>query len=247
MESGKRKAGRPAHPNASALLSDTIKIEKGVAHSLAVQAKKLKLSKGKFASAAIGYFLDTGLNPTAKRVTNLAELAQHVEAETRKGRAEVADVGNRLYALLRSWEKQLYNFLQAQQIGTMSYLERIEQNILAHQVAVESELLAPLIELVMKGGQDAQLSRAVGELIIGLVKRDPENAWRVQHSATSRERDQQLVKLMREFIQAHAVVPPTASLKALVPDVPVRVPLVPKAAASEATTATPGAATPAKT
>ena len=119
------------------------------------QAKKLKLTNRQYASAAIAFFAESGLDPTAERSQNLDALSKQVSVDTRAVRVQNADIGNRLITILRTWEKNLYGFLQQQELSRNNYLELIESNILQHQVLIETNILGPMVENLFKVNLEA--------------------------------------------------------------------------------------------
>ena len=88
MEPVKRKAGRPRVEKAAPQMpGPSIKITAPADHALARQAAKLKMNKCDYASAAIMYFTENGLDPTANVSEGLAGLSAAMLKETMQGRA----------------------------------------------------------------------------------------------------------------------------------------------------------------
>lgn len=129
-----------------------IRLDSAIDNLLSRQAKKLKMSEGKYASAAIAYFAQNGINPTTVEQHNLVTLRSKVGEADIAGRKYTAEVGNRIVAIIRSFESQLYTMLHAQQTNTFTYLERIEEAIIDHLLGLESKLLTPMFERVVRTG-----------------------------------------------------------------------------------------------
>jgi hypothetical protein len=204
------------------------------------------MSKAKFASAAILYFTETGLDPTKEQPKGLANVSDKVGLETRAIRVQNVDIGNRLIAIIRAWEKTLYGFMQLQQGTTLNYLEQIEKNIMTHQVAVETNLLSPLIEQVMQGNIEAYLVRILGEKAqLRGTGEKPEN-WPKMHADHNTERDGLLVQALRKFITTNSVPAPKLSVKPAVPPAPAKAIPTPAPGTVPPVTSAPDTATPTK-
>jgi hypothetical protein len=223
MNPSPRKAERSAPKRTTEKASDNIRLEPVANQQLTAHAKKLKMSKTKYASAAIAFFAESGLDPTAERPGGLADVNAKVSIETLAVRRQNADIGNRLMGIMRTWEKSLYGFLQEQQAGTLSYLEQIENNIIQHQVAVESELLAPMVELIISGSVEAQTARLYGvRTHLHVTGKKEESAWAVENDTVRTQRINEVKKRLREFIETNNVnvSAPGRASKPEVPEVP---------------------------
>jgi hypothetical protein len=221
----------------------SLKITKAADRQLTAQAKKLNVGKGEYASAAIAFFAQNGLDPTKELPKGLANVNEKVSTETRAIRVQNVDIGNRLISIIRAWEKTLYGFMQLQQGGLLNYMEKIETNILSHPVAVETHLLAPMIEQMMKTSVEANLARIVSEWgWLELIKK-PET-FKAQDKALDEDRDQKLVTLMQEFLKTHSVATPKLSVKPPVAAAPGPAKAAPPAATATAGTATAATPTP---
>lgn len=237
MEPTPSNPPRTTPKKAAEKASDNIRLEPLANRLLTVQAKKLKLSKTKYASAAIAYFAETGLDPTAERPHGLADVSAAVSEQTLAIRQQNVDIGNRLISILRGWEKTLYGFLQQQQTGTSNYLQQIESNILGHQVQVESALLAPMVEQLFKVNLEAYITRAFASDLYVKSAGLPAGSVEKQMEVSTTGRDMQLAKLMREFIETNNVAKPTLSPKPQVPATPAKAPSMPAGATPTAGTA----------
>lgn len=156
-------------------------------------------------------------------------------------RAHNADIGNRLYALTRGFEKTLYQFMQQQEHNLNLYLEGIEGNIIRRLVSIEDNLLLPLIERVMRGAGDAYIGRSLGERIYLEILKQPAALWKEQDEKLTGEREQVLVTELRKFMTDHEI-PAAKSTRR-----PAATPVPPKPTPPATTPATPSATTPADT
>lgn len=230
MEPSKRKAGRPPSEKKNNPELADLKITLETDRVLTTHAKKLKMSKRKYANAAIAYFAETGLDPTKERPHGLANVTAKVSQETLAVRTQNVEIGNRVISILRGWEKTLYGFLQQQQAGTLNYLQQIESNILGHQVQVESTLLAPIVEQLFKVNLEAFLIRDFAAQLYVKSENLPAGSADEQMAVATKGRDQQLATTMREFIRTNNVGKPTLSPKPQVPATPAKAPSQPAAA-----------------
>lgn len=234
-EQPKRRANRKSGKGGGTSKTKTVAVSEDAFVQVEQCAKKLKMSKAKFTSAAITFFAESGLDPTQERPQGLAGVSQKVEAGVANVRTHNADIGNRLYAMTRGFEKTIYQFMQQQQHATYAYMEAVESNLLRHLVALETNLLNPMIEEIVKGNIEAYVGRIIGERAYLKVSGRAAEEWGGQHEKFSGERDQLVVASLREFIKEHKVPVPRASIKPGATPVPPK----PVAPASEPATVAP--------
>lgn len=234
MEPVKRKAGRPPSLTQAEKPGPPLRITVDADRVLTQQAKKLKMSKGKFASAAISFFAESGLDPTAERSQNLAIIGQKVDAGVASVRVHNADIGNRLYALTRGFEKTLYLFMQQQQQATYSYMENIEGNLLQHLVRLERHMLEPMLEQIMRVKADTCTARITGERAYLASANKPAVDWKAMHDKLSTERDERLMADLREHVKKHVMPTPQPTAEPSVTPVPAK-PVAPVATAPPTT------------
>lgn len=218
------KKGRPPRKKAVEKPDQVAHLAQEVHALMTNHAKKLKVSNSKYASAAIAFFAESGLDPTAERPAGLAHLGEKVADETKMVRKQNTEIGNRLIGLLRTWEKNQYVFLQQQQQGMLNYLEQIENNIIRHQVAIETSFLSPLVELVIRGNQESYITRLLAEEIQLKVMGKTENTFEAMHLHYTAQRDDKVVTQVRAFLQANGVAAPGRAPKPVVPEIPKVVP-----------------------
>jgi hypothetical protein len=185
--------------------------------SLVKSAEKLSISKAKYAGAAIRYFTENGLDPTKAGVSELAQLRTQIGETTYEIRKQNVDIGNRLVAIMRTWEANQYKFLQAQQGGLLGYLESVEANILNHQVAVESQLLAPILERIVRGGLETHLHRMLTEILL-LKFKDKDypfsgNELKLTNANYDGQLDQRFISHMRKLLEDATVAAPKTTQK----------------------------------
>lgn len=227
MEPVKKKRGRPAGKKRAEHPEPTLHLDPEVDQNLTVHAKKLKLSKRKYANAAIAYFAQSGLNPAAARDETLAGFSAKLKQEGLVGRQQTVLVGNRLIEIIRNWEKQLYDYLALQQQGTLNYLEHIENSLLQQLVGLEANYISPLVEMMVKNNIESYMTRVIalktGLHITGVKKED----WDAETRDTNKQRDQQLMLQMREFLKNNRMPAPTLAPKPQVPARPAKRPVNP--------------------
>ena len=202
------------------------------------QAKKLNVSKQKYASAAIAYFAQTGIDPTKEQPKGLANVSVKVDQSELAVRKQNHEIGTRLIQIIRTWEKNSYAFMQQQQASLTNYLELIESNILQHQVLVETNYFAPIVENLFKVNLEAFIVRGLTSQLLVKVGALPEGNYQKQMDVSNAGRDQQLVMLMREFLKTNSVPLPKPTRRPAVTPVPAAPPK-PAAPASTAPVAPP--------
>lgn len=208
--------------------SPIVRLDAEAIHLLSKAAKKAKVSKGKYASAAIAYFAATGLDPTKEQPKGLANVSIKVDEVERNVRTQNHEIGTRLIQIIRTWEKNLYTFLQQQQAATYNYMELIESNILQHQVLVESNTLAPMVEALFKSNIEAFITRTfASHLFIKSAGLTPDTVPK-QLEQSNAERDIQLTNQMREHLKTNSVPLPKPTQRRAITPAPTK----PVAAAS---------------
>lgn len=176
------------------------------------------MSNSKFASAAIAYFAESGLDPTAERVLNLSAVAMKVNTESQAVQQRVDDVGNRLMSMLRAWEQQQYQYQQTVQNNLYNYLEQVERNLLVHQQntlgIVSTRILSPLLEHGLRGTIDSYMTRALTERVLLKVRNKDESEWEGQSQNHDQAREKKLEDIMKKLANLPA---PAAAVLTQVP------------------------------
>lgn len=229
MDPDKKKSKGGGAENEAEQGLQTLKITHETDRVLTAHAKKLKLSKRKYANAAISYFAENGLDPTKAATQSFAHVTKTVAQEARSIRVQNVDIGNRLIAIIRTFEKSLYGFMQQQQGGTLNYLENIESGILRHQVSIETNLLSPMVEKLVRTSLEAYNMRVISEHTNLTVTGGKGPGWEAVNAALNEATDKKVVEEMREFIKTHNVPAPTLAPKPTVPAIPQKAPAAPAA------------------
>jgi hypothetical protein len=234
-----RPAKRKEPAKTSEAKNKTVTVSEDAFLQVGQCAKKLKMSKSKYASAAIAFFAESGLDPTEERPQGLGEIGAKVSAETLAVRKQNVDIGNRFISIIRTWEANLYGFMKQQELAQNTYLAAIERNILERVVAMETNFMAPMITELMKTSIEAYMSRTVGEWTYLQVMGEPESERPAQNTDLNKERDQQLGKRLETYSAAHPRVRTTVSPKPALTPVPVKPQAPPTGAAAAPATPAP--------
>lgn len=211
--------------------TSTVGIDTVVHRQLAAESKKLDMTKGEYASAAIAYFTENGLDPRQDH-TSLEAISKQMKdgfallgVAVTDGVANVrihnADIGNRLYAIVRNFEKTLYAFQHQQQLTTYSYMESIESNLLRHLVAIDSDVFQPLFEHLFRTEQEAFITRSMAARIY-LKLIDKPTLLNEQNAKFNEEREEVVVSRLREFIKDHKLATPHSNSKPGATPVPTK-------------------------
>jgi hypothetical protein len=205
-----RKAQRISGQETSKKKGNSVRLEPEAARLLKEQAKKLRLTEIRFVSAAVTYFAEAGLDPTVERPQRLQDLGTHLREEARTNRALTEGITS----FLKQYEKSIYSYLRDQQISTNNYLQQIENTLLQHQVAVETNLIRPMVEHVCEGILEANATRKLVTRLFteGLqsinLDAKPAEPYEKQNTQMDNERDRLLTKRMRAFYQTNRVPKP---------------------------------------
>jgi hypothetical protein len=234
----KDAADKPAKKRGASTVF-SVAVDADAHRQVTAQSKKLKVSQREYASAAIAYFAESGLDPTKEQRLGFAGVAEKVAVVEQNVRSQNHEIGTRLIQIIRTWEKNSYAFMQQQQASLTNYLELIESNILQHQVAVETNLLAPIVEQLFKVNIEAILTRELATRLYvgdtGLTDATMLPAERYAHKRKKfdSERTQRLKAKMSEFIESNPMPLPKPTRRPAVTPVPL-LPLKPAATAQAA-------------
>ena len=189
--------------------------------NLADKTKSLGITNGKFASAAVDFFIRNGLDPTDPTVKTMDSLEVVLRKEMAAGFEELADkttqntnkVGNRLVTILRAWERDSYEFMLQQQKQTHNYIEQVEANLLKSFVAMETHMLAPMHEQIAKVNGEATMALFLTERILSRAKQMSPDDEAKQHKIINDDKSRIVIEYLREYLRLHPVVQPTLTLK----------------------------------
>lgn len=222
-----RPARRKEPKAASEPKTKTIAVSDLAFNHLEKNAKKFKMNKSKYTSAAITFFAEAGLNPVDERAAGLAAVELKVSQQTRRVLEQNADFTNRLIAIIRGWEKSSYGFHQQQHMGLVNYLEQIETKILDRMVGQEVNLFAPMIQELLKTNIEAFVNRSLSTKLYlraidgNEVRFDPINA------SAEKERDRELAEQLVNYHKEHPLPNLTNTPKPAVTPVPAKIVAVP--------------------
>ena len=209
----KRAAARRQPIKNSEAKNKTVTVSEEAFVQVGQVAKKLKMSKSKFASAAIAYFAENGLDPTANVSEGLAGLNAAVRQETARGRTQAALIGNRIMSVIRTWEKNQYTFLQEQQAKSLNYLEQIENTLHRQHTAVETNLLTPMASMLIRAEIEQADIRYLSALTIMKAENYDEARKKLVLAEGLKVMAKEHVEKMREFMQTNYVAKPQPTPK----------------------------------
>lgn len=174
-------------------------LELEAARLLTAQAKLLGISKAKYASAAISYFGERGLDPVHDRAREGA-IIQHklhkLEEELSKQLGmQMASLGDRLFGFLRNHERALFGFLTEQ----------------------EANVFTPMVQELVRASVEAFYARRVAEQV--LTKQfDRYNTYPEVHQKQTKEILQVVDERLREFIPSASTLKAKKSRSGLAED-----------------------------
>lgn len=210
-------------------------------------AKKFKTTNSEFASAAITYFAENGLDPRTASKSSLAKIENRVVQEAYDVREHNANIGNRLVGVIRTFERNISLMIQQQQAGTFKYLEGIERNILGYLMNVEEDLLTTILERAIASNVENHMNRVMLQ-IVGLQldeKRFPFSEAELSKLTASydQQRNEQILVESRKLLESKKTARPRASVGPGFVEIPkAPVAAKPKTETPSATTETPPAA-----
>jgi hypothetical protein len=199
-------------------------------------------TKSAFASAAIRYFAERGLDPTVSQTASLEHkldaLGHKIDGETLRIRQQNVDIANRLIGLLRGWQKDSYEFHHNVQKELINYLQSIESSILRHQLEQEKNIFWPIIENLFRINFEASTSRGFGQLLylISISKQDDLKAHR---DRTAKDLEEEVLEMQQAYTQKYPMPTTYLSAKPAPTPIPERKPIVPAGSVPSAPASAP--------
>lgn len=197
---------------AKAAPKTAVAIDQLTHRQLSKSAKELGISNAEYASAAISYFTERGLDPVANREREGIVL-QHKIAELER---VVNNLGNRLFGWLTQHEKNLnqdlFGFLRGHEKTLFAYLQAQDRNVHEHLSDQEEMFLMPLMRELMWTNVEALYSRRLGEQIILKILGRELTEYPAKHQEFNERRDVDARKKLDAFVENLAPAPqPLAS------------------------------------
>lgn len=188
------------------------------------QSKRLGIKNQEYASAAINYFAETGLDPRKMSKASLAKIESSILNETFDVREHTATIGNRLVGVIRTFERNMGTMLQQQQGGIFKHLESIERNLLTYLVNVEENLLNTILERVLAGNVENYVNRMMLQIVSLQLdtKRFPFSEAELSKLTSSydEQRDRQIVVEGRKLLETKKVSRPKTSVAPSLVEIP---------------------------
>jgi hypothetical protein len=184
-----------------------VELQPGIHNQLTREAKLLKLTNSEYASAAVGYFTERGLNPASDRQREGMVIQAKIDKRAEALEQQVTGLGNRLFGFLQTHEKNLYSYLQSQQRALFSFLQKQEGNLFQYLTEQEKELYTPLLEEVLRGAADAFIARRLGEQIVLRQQGSQafDNNYTKVHAQETAERDAITLQRLVEVTNRNSV------------------------------------------
>lgn len=198
-------------------------VEPGIRKLLATAAKETKHTHMEYASAAIRYFAERGLDP----VTNHER--EGVVIQKRIGEVEqlVVNLGNRLFGWLTQHEKNLnkdlFGFLRNHETVLFDYLQLQERNVHEHLADQEEMFLLPLMRELILTNVEALYGRRLGEqVMLKLMGLNVKEEYPTRHKEFNVRRDGDVNKRVEGFIESLSPTPQPLTSKPQPTPVPQR-------------------------
>ncbi|WP_139926437.1 hypothetical protein [Hymenobacter sp. DG01] len=191
---------------AKAAPKTAVAIDQLTHRQLTKAAKELSISNADYASAAISYFTERGLDPLANREREGIVIQNKITELERV----VNTLGNRLFGWLTQHEKNLnkdlFGFLRGHEKTLFAYLQAQDKNVHEHLADQEEMFLMPLMRELMITNVEALYSRRLGEQIILKVLGRELAEYPAKHKEFNERRDVDARKKLDAFIESLAPV-----------------------------------------
>ncbi|TGE22739.1 hypothetical protein [Hymenobacter metallicola] len=132
----------------------SVGIEPAVHGQLAKTSKLCKLTKSAYATAAVAYFTERGLNPVTDRTREAAIIQDRIDKRSDRLELLLNALGQRLEKQQTLLNDRLLGLLKNQESALFSYLTEQEENV-----------YAPLIHELLLAGTEALIARKLTERI----------------------------------------------------------------------------------
>lgn len=168
------------------------------AHALMVPAADaLGLTASEYASAAVTYFAQRGLDP----VKNQEREGIVIQDKISELERVVNSLGNRLFGWLTQHEKNTAGFLKGHEKTLFTYLQAMDQNIHEHLSGQEESLLLPMFQELVLNNIEALYGRRLGEQIMLKVLGRDLKEYPAKHREFNEKRDLDVTKRWNELIE----------------------------------------------
>lgn len=183
---------------------------------LMTAADKLGMTATEYASAAITYFADSGINPVTERERE----GMAIQGKIHDLEKVVTTLGNRIFGWLTQHEKNTFGYLRGHEKTLFEYLQKQEQNVHEHLGDQEELFLAPLIREVMMTNLDARDGRNLAlQAYMKLLGRDVEKEFLAKAHQHDLRRDGWLKERFNAFLAQ--LTPPLLPNSLLPPPTPI--------------------------
>ncbi|MBW3127707.1 hypothetical protein [Hymenobacter profundi] len=176
------------------------------AHAMLLPAaERAEITASEYASAAVSFFAERGLNP----VTDREREGLVIQAKIHDLEKVVATLSNRLFGWLTQHEmnlnRDLFGYLRGHEKTLFSYLQQQEQNVHEHLSDQEEMFLMPLIQEAMLTNVEALYGRRLGEQLM-LTALNRADEFPAKHREFNSRRDEDVKKKVDQFVTN--LVPP---------------------------------------
>jgi hypothetical protein len=213
-----RKSVEKLSAEATTRATTGVALEADAHAMLARIAKKLKTKQTKFASAAIRNYAELGLDPRNSTVLiEGAKIRAEINEASHKMRKLTSEISTELTKKLHALEHDMYEFQTTQQLITMTYLARIEASLLTQQAAIQTQVLAPLLEQLIGVSVETHLNRTLLEELLLKFKDRPSSSAELTASSQQHDKDVTLrsIEALRRAMEAIPVEPPKLAVRPL--------------------------------
>lgn len=234
----RKRPGRPAKKSTGATSQPVVRLEQQAFQALNNSAEALGLTNSTYASAAISYFAERGLNPVSDREREGMVIQAKIDAHQATTEKMITSLGNRLFGWLTQHEKNLnsdlFGFLRGHEKALFSYLEVQDKYVHEHLADQEEMFLLPLMRELLITNVEALFSRRLGEQIILKVLGRELSEYPAKHKEFNQKRDVDAKKRLDDFVESLSPAPQPAAAKPQptpIPERPTPPAPAPKAAA----------------
>ena len=209
----------------------TVGIEADVLRQLHKASKELKVSSTKYASAAIAYFTERGLDPISNHQREGVVIQAKVDKRADQLQEQITTLGDRLFGFMKQQERNMYTYFGNQQKALFFFLQKQENSLFNHLSEQEQKVFVPLLQEVVRGATDAFIARRLGEQIV-LRQQNAFDKWLGWHQEQNESHQQMTTKRLTEIASANVKPPLERTAPPALTTTPIKPPTAPPAAST---------------
>ncbi|MCB2380477.1 hypothetical protein LGH70_22985 [Hymenobacter sp. BT635] len=205
----KKSAPTPAPKKQRASLKTAVQIDRTTHAQLTAATTNMGVTNAEYATAAIDYFTQRGINPL-QEVQRDGMILQGKIHDLEK---VVTALGNRVFGWLTQHEKNMSGYLRGHERTLFGYLQGMESNVHEHLSGQEELFFQPMLRELFLNNVEALYGRRLGEQIMLKVLGRELAEYPDKHREFNVKRDAEVQAKWNKFVEKllPTLAPPQAT------------------------------------